>query len=295
MECPHHFSPFELTCRGTKVRFPRPSVMGILNVTPDSFYDGGRYLTPSAIEAHARELLDEGADIIDIGAVSSRPGAQLLPPDAEAERLVPVVKLLRQVLPPQTLLSVDTCYSLPAYKAVEAGADIINDISGGQFDPQMFSTVASLKVPYILMHTRGTPDTMQLPSNTQYDDIILDLIRYFTDRLDQLAQLGVKEVCLDPGFGFAKTLQQNHQLLHRLPELIAQFPNRPFLIALSNKSMITKVLESADAPASALPDSELGTLVLNTVALQAGASILRVHSPHPTRLAIKLLSSVLIR
>ena len=272
------------------MRFRRPAVMGILNVTPDSFYDGGRYLTPSAIETHARELLDAGADIIDIGAVSSRPGAQLLPPAVEAEHLVPVVKMLRQALPPQTLLSVDTCYSLPAAKAVEAGADIINDISGGQFDPQMFPTVASLNVPYILMHTRGTPDTMQLPSNTQYDDIITDLTRYFADRRDQLARLGVGEVCIDPGFGFAKTLQQNYQLLYRLPELMAQFPGYPFLIALSNKSMITKVLDTSDAPASALSDSELGTLVLNTVALRAGASILRVHSPHPARVAIRLLS-----
>lgn len=291
MDSPHHFSPFEFTCRGAKVRFDRPAVMGILNVTPDSFYDGGRYVTPSAIENHARQLLAEGADIIDIGAVSSRPGAQLLPPEQEAERLVPVVKLLRQTLPSQTILSVDTCYSLPAAKAVEAGADIINDISGGQFDPQMFSTVASLKVPYILMHTRGTPDTMQHPDNTQYGDIIKDLADYFSDRLGQLAQLGVNEVCLDPGFGFAKTLQQNYEILHRLPELISQFPNYPFLIALSNKSMITKVLGPSDGDAAVMPDSELGTLVLNTVALQAGASILRVHTPHPTCLAIKLLNA----
>ena len=152
----------------------------------------------------------------DVGAVSSRPGAQLLEPDEEASRLAPIVALLRSQLPPDTLISVDTCYSLPAAKAVEAGADIINDISGGQFDPQMFPTVASLQVPYILMHTRGTPATMQLPENTRYNDIVSDLAAYFDSKLSELDRLGVREVCIDPGFGFAKTVEQNHQLLHQL-------------------------------------------------------------------------------
>ena len=287
------FSPFKITTSRSVVRyFDRPAIMGILNITPDSFYDGGRYTTSDAILAQARQLLADGADIIDIGAVSSRPGAQLLEPDAEAARLVPVVKLLRSQLPVDTLLSVDTCYSLPAVKAVEAGADIINDISGGQFDPQMFSTIASLQVPYILMHTRGTPATMQLPENTRYDDIVNDLASYFSSKLSELDKLGVRQVCIDPGFGFAKTVEQNHQLLHRLPELIAQFPHYPFLIALSNKSMITRRLSTlalSDTPPFAVPDSEWGTLTLNTVALMYGASLLRVHTPRPTRLAINLL------
>ena len=286
------FAPFTITSRNTVRHFDRPAIMGILNVTPDSFYDGGRYLTSDAILAHARQLLADGADIIDIGAVSSRPGAQLLEPDEEAARLLPVVKLLRGQLPADTLLSVDTCYSLPAAKAVEAGADIINDISGGQFDPQMFPTVASLQVPYILMHTRGTPATMQLPENTCYDDIVNDLATYFSSKLSELDKHGVRQVCIDPGFGFAKTVEQNHQLLHRLPELVAQFPQHPFLIALSNKSMITRQLSSlalSDNPPFAVPDSEWGTLALNTVALMSGASLLRVHTPRPTRLAIKLL------
>ena len=287
------FSPFKITTSRSVVRhFDRPAIMGILNITPDSFYDGGRYTTSDAILAQARQLLADGADIIDIGAVSSRPGAQLLEPDAEAARLVPVVKLLRSQLPADTLLSVDTCYSLPAVKAVEAGADIINDISGGQFDPQMFSTIASLQVSYILMHTRGTPATMQLPENTRYDDIVNDLASYFSSKLSELDKLGVRQVCIDPGFGFAKTVEQNHQLLHRLPELIAQFPHYPFLIALSNKSMITRRLSTlalSGTPPFAVPDSEWGTLALNTIALMYGASLIRVHTPRPTRLAINLL------
>ncbi len=291
MDSTLHFSPFTLTCKGQKTTFHRPAVMGILNITPDSFYDGGRHTTPDTILAHARKLLADGADIIDIGAVSSRPGAQLLEPEEEAARLAPVIKMLRQELPASTLLSVDTCFSLPAAKAVEAGADIVNDISGGQLDPQMFSTVASLQVPYILMHMRGTPATMQLPENTQYADLVDDLADYFSSRLAELQALGVREVCLDPGFGFAKTLDQNHQLLHRLPRLMAHFPQYPFLIALSNKSMITRRMPSYP-PAqifSEIPDSEWGTLALNTLALQAGASMLRVHTPRPARIAIDLL------
>ncbi len=286
-----HFSPFTLTCRGQKVTFDRPAVMGILNITPDSFYDGGRHTTPEAILAHARNLLADGADIVDIGAVSSRPGARLLEPDEEVARLVPVIETLRNELPPATLLSVDTCFSLPAAKAVEAGADMVNDISGGQLDPQMFATVASLQVPYILMHMRGTPATMQQAENTHYADLVRDLSDYFAARLELLHSAGVREVCLDPGFGFAKTLEQNHQLLHRLPQLMARFPNYPFLIALSNKSMITRKLPQ-HLPANAfpdVPDSEWGTVALNTVALLSGASLLRVHTPRPTRIAIELL------
>ena len=288
-----NFSPFSTTLRGRSVTFRRPVIMGILNATPDSFYDGGRYTTPSAVLAHARQLLAEGADIIDLGVVSSRPGAQLLDPQEEASRLVPLVRLLRQQLPSHAILSVETCYSLPAAKAVEAGADIINDISGGQFDPDMFATVAHLKVPYILMHTRGLPSVMQQADNTQYDDIITHLIAYFSQKLDQLYRLGVNDVWLDPGFGFAKTLDQNYQLLFRLDQLIRHFPHNPMLTALSNKSMITKRLSAVHPPMAAsfptVPDSEIGTLALNVLALRAGTRLLRVHTPSLTRLAIDLL------
>ncbi|MBR1835046.1 MAG: dihydropteroate synthase [Bacteroidales bacterium] len=292
MNYPAQFSPFSLRCRRGTVTFRRPAVMGILNATADSFYDGGRYNRPDALLSHARELLQQGADILDLGVMSSRRGAAILSPADVAAKLAPLVALLRTELP-DALISVDTCQSLPATRAVEAGADIINDISGGQLDPQMLPTVVSLGVPYILMHMRGTPATMLLPENTRYDDIVDDLARYYDQRLNLLSPLGPDRIILDPGLGFAKTVEQNHELLHRLPELIRRFPQYPMLVALSNKSMITRRLaDFADhyGPATPpLPDSELGTLVLNTVALSGGASLLRVHTPRPTRLAISLL------
>lgn len=275
-----NFNPFTVTVRGRLVTFSRPAVMGILNITPDSFYDGSRHSTPEAMLSHAHWLLDEGADIIDIGAASSRPGAQLLPPDIEAEKLANAVTLLRSTLP-DAILSVDTCYSLPARRAIEAGADIINDISGGQFDDKMFSTVADLQVPYILMHNRALPSEMQ--QHTGYTDIIDDLTKYFSSHLDTLYRLGVKDVWLDPGFGFAKTVEENHELLHRLDELTSIFP-QPLLAALSRKSMIYKPL--GISPDEALP----GTIALDTVALLKGSRILRVHDPKPALQTIELLN-----
>ena len=275
-----NFNPFTVTVRGRLVTFSRPAVMGILNITPDSFYDGSRHSTPEAMLSHAHWLLDEGADIIDIGAASSRPGAQLLPPDIEAEKLANAVTLLRSTLP-DAILSVDTCYSLPARRAIEAGADIINDISGGQFDDKMFSTVADLQVPYILMHNRALPSEMQ--QHTGYTDVIDDLTKYFSSHLDTLYRLGVKDVWLDPGFGFAKTVEENHELLHRLDELTSLFP-QPLLAALSRKSMIYKPL--GISPDEALP----GTIALDTVALLKGSRILRVHDPKPALQTIELLN-----
>lgn len=273
------FSPFTICTHQKLVTFDRPAVMGILNVTPDSFYDGGQYLADDDAISHARDLLNAGADIIDVGVVSSRPGSFLADPEDEATRLSHIVKRLRQELPTDTLISVDTCLSLPARKAIAAGADIINDISGGQFDNQMFATVADLQIPYILMHTRGTPDTMQSSENTLYGDIIHDLALYFSEKLDQLYRLGVKDVWIDPGFGFAKTLDQNHELLERLGELVSLFPQQPMLTALSNKSMISKRID----------DTELGTIVLDALALRCGSRILRVHDPLPARKTIQLL------
>ena len=273
------FTSFSITVQGRLVTFDRPVVMGILNVTPDSFYDGGRHNSPEALVDHAKKLLDEGADIIDIGTVSSRPGAQLLPPDVEAQRLADAVTLVRTTLP-EAILSVDTCYSHPARKAVEAGADIINDISGGQFDEEMFQTVAALQVPYILMHTRGLPGQMQ--QLTGYDDIIDDLTKYFSQRLDTLYRLGVKDIWIDPGFGFAKTVEENYELLHRLDELTTLF-REPLLTALSRKSMIYKKLGTT-------PDEALdGTIALDAFALAKGSRLLRVHDPRPAVETIKLL------
>ncbi len=273
-------TPFTLTVRGRLVTFERPAVMGILNITPDSFYDGGRHNTPDAMLDHARRLLSEGADIIDIGAASSRPGAILPPPEDEAKLLSEAIKLIRSELP-DAILSVDTCYSLPARRAIEAGADIVNDISGGLFDPEMFPTVAALQVPYILMHNRALPTEMQ--QHTGYDDIIDDLTKYFSQHLDTLYRLGVKDVWLDPGFGFAKTVEENHELLHRLDELTSLF-REPLLTALSRKSMIYRPL--AITPDDALP----GTIALDTVALLKGSRILRVHDPKPARQTIELLN-----
>lgn len=281
MEKGLNFEPFSFTVHGRAVGFERPAVMGILNITADSFYDGGRYREADAMLAQARRLLAEGADIIDVGAASSRPGAELLPPEVESERIGAAVRLIRSELP-EAIISVDTCYSLPARTAVEAGADIVNDIGGGQFDEQMFSTVAELQVPYILMHNRGLPGVMQ--QMTGYDDIIGDLTRYFSERLDALYRLGVKDVWIDPGFGFAKTVEENYELLHRLDELTALF-REPLLTALSRKSMIYKRLGTT-------PDEALtGTIALDAIALEKGSRLLRVHDPKPAAETIRLLFS----
>ena len=214
------FKPFSIVVHGRLVEYQRPAVMGILNITDDSFYDGGRYRDAAAMLDRARQMVGEGADIIDVGASSSRPGATLIPPDEEARRLTEAVRLLRGELP-EVVISVDTCYSFPARAAIEAGADIINDIGGGTLDENMFATVADLQVPYIMMHMRGTPSDMQ--QHTGYDDIIDDLTKNFSARLDTLYRLGVKDVWLDPGFGFAKTVAENHSLLRRLDELCTLF------------------------------------------------------------------------
>ena len=253
--------------------------MGILNITPDSFYDGGRYTTADAMLAQAHKLIAEGADIIDLGASSSRPGAELLDPEVEAQRLEDAIRLIRKEIP-QAILSIDTCYSLPARRSIEAGADIINDISGGQFDEKMFATVADLQVPYILMHTRGLPGQMQ--QLTGYDDIVDDLTKYFSARLDTLYRLGVKDIWIDPGFGFAKSVDENYELLNHLDELTTLF-REPLLTALSRKSMIYKRLGTT-------PDQALeGTIALDAIALAKGSRLLRVHDPKPARETIKLL------
>ena len=273
------FIPFSLTARGRLVEFRRPAVMGILNITSDSFYDGGRHNDPDGMVEHALRLVSEGADIVDLGAVSTRPGAALPAPEDEAAALRRAVTLLRQALP-DTLLSIDTCYSLPARVAIEAGADIVNDISGGQFDPDMYHTISRLQVPYIMMHTRGTPADMQ--QHTDYDDLIDELTRYFSSRVDTLYTLGIKDLWIDPGFGFAKTVEQNHELLLRLDELTTLF-REPLLVGLSRKSMIYK-------PLGVTPDEALnGTIALDTLALERGARILRVHDPRPAAQTIKLM------
>ena len=277
------FSSFSLRCGKNIVEFDRPCVMGILNVTPDSFYDGGRHVDDDSIIRHAHWLLDEGADIVDVGAVSSRPGAILLPPDEEAARLKSVVSMLRRELPANTIISVDTCYSRPAEAAVEAGADVINDISGGQFDEEMFPTVARLKVPYVLSHTRGLPSEMQ--TLTHYDDLMREIQFFFSERLEMLYRLGVADVLLDPGFGFAKTTDQNYELMAHLCDITTTF-RQPVLVGVSRKSMIYKALDIT-------PQESLnGTTVLNTIALLQGAKMLRVHDPREARQAIEMVGKM---
>lgn len=265
--------------RGRVVEYDRPAVMGILNITDDSFYDGGRYRDPDAMLDRARRMVGEGVDIIDVGASSSRPGATLIPPEEEARRLSEAVRLLRSEMP-EVVISVDTCYSVPARAAIGAGADIINDIGGGTLDKDMFATVAELQVPYVMMHTRGTPAEMQ--QRTGYDDIVDDLAKCFSARLNTLYRMGVKDVWLDPGFGFAKTVGENHLLLHRLDELCTLF-REPVLVGVSRKSMIYK-------PLGITPQVALnGTTVLDTMALERGARILRVHDVREAVETIKLI------
>lgn len=273
------FAPFSIEVRGRVVEYHKPAVMGILNITDDSFYDGGLYRQAESMLRQAHRLVDEGADIVDIGASSSRPGATLLPPDEEARRLTEAITLIRSELG-EVVLSVDTCYAAPARAAIEAGADIINDIGGGTLDPAMFDTVAELQVPYVMMHTRGTPDVMQ--RNTDYSDLVDDIVHYFSARLDDLYRLGAKDVWLDPGFGFAKTLEQNYELLDRLDELTTLF-REPLLVGLSRKSMIYKRLGTT--PQEALN----GTIALDALALDRGARVVRVHDVLPARQTVDLL------
>ncbi|MDY5968459.1 MAG: dihydropteroate synthase [Bacteroidales bacterium] len=272
--------PFSFVCKGTLHEFDRPAVMGILNVTPDSFYDGGRYLADDKMLEQARRIADEGADIIDVGVVSTRPGAQLLPPEEEAKKLSHAVQLIRRELP-NAVISVDTCFALPAQKALDAGADIVNDISGGMFDAELWNVVASYHAPYILMHTTTTPDHMQ--DDPRYDDILKEVAYYFSEKLDVLYRKGVNDIIIDPGFGFGKTVAHNHELFHHIPDLLALFPKQPLLVAMSRKSMIYKPL--GITAEQALP----GTVALNAIALHMGAKLIRVHDVKEAVQTVKLL------
>lgn len=271
--------PFSIVSRGRLHAFRRPAVAGILNVTPDSFYDGGRYGTADAIVQRAQEIVAQGADMIDIGAASSRPGAVLPPPEEEAARLAEAVRLVRGALP-EALISVDTCYALPARKAVEAGADMVNDIGGGDLDPQMFATVAELQVPYILMH--GGKEHLAGAKRMADGDPVDEVVRFFSSRLDALYRMGVKDVWLDPGFGFAKDTEQNFALLDRLDELTELF-REPLYIGLSRKRMIYNTLgTTAD-------EAFNGTVALDALALDRGAAALRVHDVRPAVETVSLL------
>ena len=256
-------------------------IMGILNVTSDSFYDGNRYTSEATIVKQVEKMVFEGADIIDVGAYSTRPGADEVSVAEEIKRSVEAIRIIRKKFP-NTLISIDTFRSEVVRATVQEGACIVNDISGGELDQKMFSTVAQLKIPYILMHMRGNPKTMT--AQTEYSNILKDLMDYFHKKVSQLHQLGIKDIIIDPGFGFAKTAQQGFDLLNHLEHF--KILNKPLLVGLSRKSMIWKTLQSK--PEDALN----GTTSLNTIALLKGASFLRVHDVREAREAIKLVSSL---
>ena len=270
-----------LNVGGRLLDLSQPKVMGILNVTPDSFYDGNKFKDDRAILAHVEKMLTEGADFIDVGGYSTRPGAEEISIDEELKRTIPAVKLIAKNFP-ESLISVDTFRSSVAKEAVDAGAIMVNDISGGALDEKMFSTVASLNVPYVLMHIRGTPQTMT--KETNYDNLIKDIIDYFHFKVFQLQNLGVKDIIIDPGFGFAKTAEQNFELLNKLDYF--QILGRPILAGLSRKSMIWRTLNSD--PEGALN----GTTALNSIALMRGASILRVHDVREAKETVLLMQKI---
>ncbi|WP_026712232.1 dihydropteroate synthase [Flavobacterium filum] len=268
-----------INCLGNLIDLTKPKVMGILNVTPNSFYDGGKYQHEKEILNRVETMLTEGADFIDIGAYSSKPNAELVTEKEEMQRLLPVVNAVLQAFP-STIISVDTFRSGVAKAAIEHGAAIVNDISAGSLDEKMMETVAQLQVPYIMMHMKGTPQTMM--QQVEYEDIVKEMLFYISEKVAKARQLGIHDLIVDPGFGFAKTTEQNYEVLQKLQ--LFQVLELPILAGVSRKSMIYKPLESS-------PDHALnGTTALNMVALTKGASILRVHDVKEAVECVKLFS-----
>ncbi len=268
---------FTLNCKGTLISLEQPVVMGIINATPDSFYGGSRAATQSVALEKANTMIQEGAFILDIGGQSTRPGSVQIGANDELDRVVPVIESVKKAFP-STLISVDTYHPTVAIAAVQAGADIVNDISGGRFEDNMLSTVASLNVPYICMHSRGTIETMhEKPAS---NNIITELLDYFIERIDACNQAGIKDIIIDPGFGFGKTIEDNFTLLKEMEAL--QILRKPLLLGVSRKSSIYQTLKIT-------PEESLnGTTVLNTVGLMNKAIILRVHDVKEAVQAIQL-------
>ena len=267
-----------INCKGRLIDLSVPKVMGILNCTPDSFFDGGKYGDESTLLHQAEKMLTDGADFIDIGAYSSKPNAEFVTEEEERARMVPVVELVLKHFP-DTLISVDTFRASVAEAAIQSGAAIVNDIAAGLLDDKMLETVGRLKVPYIMMHMRGNPQTMV--KLTQYDDIVQEMLKYFSERIASARQHGIDDIIIDPGFGFAKTLQQNYEVLNKME--LFRIPGLPVLAGMSRKSMIYKLLDIT--PQEALN----GTTVLNTIALQKGANILRVHDVKEAVETVKIM------
>lgn len=270
-----------INCNKKLIDISSPKVMGILNVTPDSFFDGGKYKKETDILLQVEKMLSEGATFIDVGAYSSRPGAMHISEEVELQRIVPILELLVQNFP-EIIISVDTFRSNVAQKTIEAGAAMINDISGGKMDANMFETVAKLQVPYILMHMLGKPKNMQ--ENPSYEDVTKEVISFFAEQLFKLHQLKVNDVLIDVGFGFGKTIEHNYELLKNL----SLFKNldAPILVGVSRKSMLYKPLKIT--PRLALN----ATTSANTIALLNGANILRVHDVKEAMEAIKIVEQL---
>ncbi|NOR27015.1 MAG: dihydropteroate synthase [Lutibacter sp.] len=267
-----------INCKGTLVNLSSPKIMGILNITPDSFFDGGKYNSSSAIINHAEKMLSEGATFVDVGAYSSRPGAKHISEEVELARITPIIKLLVEEFP-NLLISVDTFRSKIAEQCVSLGACMVNDISAGNLDANMFATIAKLQVPYVIMHMQNTPQNMQI--KPMYDDVVKDVLYYFSKKINELQLLGVNDIIADVGFGFGKTVTQNYQLLKHL-DLFKNL-NAPILTGLSRKSMLFKPLEISQNEALN------ATTTANTIALLNGANILRVHDVKQANEAIKIV------
>lgn len=268
---------YTLNCKGRLLVIEKPVVMGILNITPDSFYSGSRVQQLDDILSKAEQMISEGAAILDIGGQSTKPGSDRLTAAEELQRVIPAIHQIKEKFP-ETFLSIDTYHSTVAKEAVAAGADIVNDISAGEMDRQMISTVAALHVPYIAMHMKGTPANMQ--QNPVYEDVTKEVVDYFIQKLNECKQAGITDIIIDPGFGFGKTIQHNFQLLKKLEAF--QIFHIPVMAGLSRKSTIWKTLNT-------VPEEALnGTTVLNTIALTKGASILRVHDIKEAMEAIEL-------
>ncbi|MCK0125799.1 dihydropteroate synthase [Gelidibacter sp. F2691] len=266
-----------INCNGELIDLTIPKVMGILNLTPDSFYDGGVHTNDSIILKHVEKMLTDGATFIDVGAYSSRPKAKHISETEELQRLLPILSLLTATFP-DILISIDTFRSEVAKQSIAAGACLINDISAGNMDPQMLETVAELGVPYVMMHMKGTPQDMQ--QHATYDNLIKEMLFYFSERIAAAKALGIIDIIVDPGFGFSKTTAQNYELLKHLDSF--KMLDKPILVGISRKSMIYKPLNTSASEALN------GTTILNTLGLQQGAAILRVHDVKEAVECIKL-------
>jgi len=272
---------FTLNCKGKLLVLDKPLVMGIINITPDSFYEGSRFIEKDEILKQAEKMIEDGADILDIGGQSTRPGGEQISANEELKRVINNIDAIHKYFP-QTIISIDTSYSKIAYEAVNAGAAMVNDVSAGNMDEKMLQTVAFLKVPYVVMHMKGKPQNMQ--QDPTYENVCREVLDFFIAKNDECKKAGIHDVVIDPGFGFGKTIAHNFELLKNLS--VFKMLDAPMLVGLSRKSTIYKTLGiGAD-------ESLNGTTVLNTIALMNGANILRVHDVKEAKEAVKLWSKV---